>query len=107
MTRLPTLLQSLFVQGLQLLAAWFILKALGLTVVPAAYLLLFLLSSIAAAIPFTIGGAGARELVFLFGANWFGIDPNVAVSLSLIFYLITVLMSFSGMYFSFKKEMEI
>ena len=103
----PTLIQSLLVQSLQLLAAWFILKALGLGMVPLAYLLLFLLSSIAAAVPFTVGGAGARELVFLFGSEWFGIDTNIAISLSLIFYLITVLVSFSGMYFSFKKELDI
>ncbi len=102
-----SLLQSILVQLLQLLAVWFLLKALGLGRVPYAYYLLFLLSSIAAAIPFTVGGAGARELVFLFGAEWFGIDMNMAVTLSLLFYLCTVTVSLSGLYFSFKKDLDV
>jgi len=71
-----------------------------------AYLALFLISSIAAVIPITFGGAGARELTFLAGANYFPLEIHIAISLSVIFYMITVLASLIGMAYSFKQNIE-
>lgn len=93
------LLLSLGVQSVQLLSAFCILQAMGQQQLIMSYLFLFLVSSLAAAIPFTIGGAGARELTFLYGSGLFGIDVHAAVALSLTFYLITVLVSATGLWY--------
>lgn len=95
---------SFAVQGAQVLAAWCLLVGLSPEAFAEGYLFLFLLSSVAAAIPFTIGGAGARELVFLYGAGWLGLEEPLAVSLSLLFYGLTVLVSLAGGYFSFSND---
>jgi uncharacterized membrane protein YbhN (UPF0104 family) len=65
--------------------------------------LLFLLSSIVAIFPFTIGGLGAREIVFLWGAQQFGLQQAEAVYISLLFYLITVLVSLIGLVWVFRS----
>jgi len=93
-----TLLYSIGVQLLQLSCAWMILLALGQTDHSFSYLLIFLVSSIVAVLPISIGGVGVRELTFLYGAEWLGIDINLAVGISLLFYLITLVVSFGGIY---------
>ena len=84
------------VQCLQTLAALSLLQGLSPAGQPGAYLILFLCSSVAAVIPFTIGGVGARELVFVYGYRFMQIDQHSAVALSLLFFLITALSSLSG-----------
>ncbi len=91
--------QALGVQGAQVLCAWALLAALGAAgshapILP--YLLVFLASSVAAVLPLTVGGLGARELVFLYGAQLFGLNPAVAVSVSVLFYVITAAVSLVG-----------
>lgn len=93
-------LYSLGVQLLQLCSAYFILVGLGQNERILPYLFLFLVSSIVTIIPITIGGAGARELTFLYGAKWFGVNVELAVALSFTFYLITLITSFAGIYFA-------
>jgi uncharacterized membrane protein YbhN (UPF0104 family) len=66
------------------------------------YLSVFLISSVIAILPITIGGAGARELTFLFFSGYFSFELNTAVALSLMFYLITLLVSFGGIFYSMK-----
>ena len=89
--------QALGVQGAQVLQAWALLAALGAAGGPVLpYLLVFLASSIAAVLPLTVGGLGARELVFLYGAQLFGLDAAVAVSVSVLFYVITAAVSLVG-----------
>ncbi|MFC5626472.1 lysylphosphatidylglycerol synthase transmembrane domain-containing protein [Algoriphagus winogradskyi] len=80
----------------QLICAWFILKSLGVTENFLAYQLVFLLSSIVAVLPLTIGGVGARELVFVYAHTYAGIDEAIAVAFSLIFFLITAMVSLTG-----------
>jgi len=99
-----TMLLSLSVQTTQLLCIWFLLQSMGVGFQSLPYLLLFLISSIAAAIPISLGGAGLRELTFLYGSGYFGINTQVAVAVSLSFFIITFLVSFAGIYFSFKPE---
>ena len=98
-----SLLYSAGVQLAQLFAVWFILKSFGITVGQIAYLLVFLVSSIVAVIPVTIGGIGSRELVFYYGAEWMTLQQDVAVSVSIIFFTITALVSLMGIYYHFKK----
>jgi hypothetical protein len=40
-----------------------------------AYLAVFLLSSIAAVLPLSVGGLGAREITFLYGLQFLKLDP--------------------------------
>ncbi|MHA7129694.1 lysylphosphatidylglycerol synthase transmembrane domain-containing protein [Algoriphagus namhaensis] len=89
----------------QLICAWFILMALGITENILAYQLVFLLSSIVAVLPLTIGGVGARELVFVYAHTYAGIEETAAVAFSLIFFLITAGVSLVGalMKVEFKK----
>jgi len=89
-------LQSLGVQGFQVVCALFILISLGVQSLFPAYLLLFLISSVVAVLPFTIGGVGARELVFVLGHSYLGIDQNTAVAFSLLFFVITAISSLTG-----------
>lgn len=97
-----THLQSFIVQGSQVLAAIFILLAIAPEAVNMQYLFLFLVSSIVSVIPFTIGGAGARELTFMYGAQFMTLQMDTAVTLSLLFYLITLVVSFFGIFFSIR-----
>jgi uncharacterized membrane protein YbhN (UPF0104 family) len=80
----------------QLICAWFILMALGVNENILAYQLVFLISSIVAVLPLTIGGVGARELVFVYAHTYAGIEETAAVAFSLIFFLISAAVSFAG-----------
>jgi hypothetical protein len=80
----------------QLICAWFILRSLGVTENILAYQLVFLLSSIVAVLPLTIGGVGARELVFVYAHTYAGIEETAAVAFSLIFFLISAGVSLTG-----------
>lgn len=83
-------------QVAQLICAWFILRSLGVTENILAYQLVFLLSSIVAVLPLTIGGVGARELVFVYAHTYAGIEETAAVAFSLLFFLISAAVSLVG-----------
>lgn len=87
---------SLAGQVAQIICALFILWSLGISENILAYQLVFLLSSIVAALPLTIGGVGARELVFIYAYTYVGIDEGIAVAFSLIFFLISAVVSLCG-----------
>ena len=89
---------SIVVQVMQLICAYVILLSLGVEQNMLEYQLVFLISSIVAVLPFTIGGVGARELTFILGHEFLGIDKEVAIIFSLVFFLITVLTSFFGVF---------
>lgn len=95
-----TNLLSLAVQVSQLISAWFILFANHNADNTLSYLFLFLVSSIVATLPITIGGIGSREITFLFGAEVMNLDIHQSIALSLLFYVITALVSLAGIYFS-------
>lgn len=99
-----TLIYSFLVQILQLVCAFFILKALGINSQIIEYQFVFLLSSIVAVLPLTIGGVGARELVFILSHEYMGIDENAAVAFSLLFFLITALTSLAGVFLKFRVD---
>jgi glycosyltransferase 2 family protein len=101
---LKTNLLSIGVQGLQLICAYFILISLGVEDQYMEYLAVFLFSSIVAILPFTLGGVGARELVFLFAADHFSIQQNQAITFSIIFFIITAASSFIGLFLEQKSK---
>jgi uncharacterized membrane protein YbhN (UPF0104 family) len=90
------------VQAAQLASVVFILLALNQTTDMFAYLFVFLLSSIIAVIPFTIGGIGARELTFLVGSQWLHLDTETSIAVSLLFFSITAGISFCGIIYSIR-----
>ncbi|MDH3795712.1 MAG: lysylphosphatidylglycerol synthase domain-containing protein, partial [Flavobacteriaceae bacterium] len=79
-----------------------ILLAFEIAIDKSLYLFIFLVSSIVAVLPLTIGGIGSREVVFLYGALWLGLEEDVSVSISLVFLAITALVSFAGLYYHLK-----
>lgn len=87
---------SFGVQSLQVISAYFILVSLGVDAQFMEYQVLFLISSVVAVFPFTIGGVGARELTFILGYTYLGIDENVSIAFSLLFFLITAAVSLIG-----------
>lgn len=99
----PAVLYSLGVQLVQLACIWCILMAFGIQMHQLAYLFIFLVSSIVAVLPITIGGIGSREIVFLYGALWLGLQEDTSVTISLIFFAITALVSLVGGWYHLKK----
>ncbi|MET0964624.1 MAG: lysylphosphatidylglycerol synthase transmembrane domain-containing protein [Noviherbaspirillum sp.] len=64
-----------------------------------AHLAVFLVSSIAAVLPLSLGGIGARELTFFYGLKLLQLDPAHGVVVSSVFFLITLLSSLVGALF--------
>lgn len=96
-----TLIAGILVQLIQILVVFFIWKSVAAPGPLHLYLLLFLLSSVAAVIPVAAGGIGLREIVFLKGAVLLGADRETAVLIGFIFYLVTVASSLPGIRYVF------
>lgn len=101
---LNTHLRAFCLQFSQVICVSFILLGLGFEGSLLPYLVIFLASAFMALFPFTIGGLGSRELVFLYGAKYFGLDPQIAVTVSLMFFTISAICSLPGAYFIFKTS---
>lgn len=101
---------SLALQTMQFISAILILYAFHQTTDIFDYLFLFFISAIATALPITIGGIGAREMVFLVGAKMLGLNNELCIALSLMFFLISAVISFGGIYWvflpPFRKEAD-
>jgi uncharacterized membrane protein YbhN (UPF0104 family) len=65
----------------------------------APYLLSFLISALAAVVPITFGGAGAREAIFQKLSPIFHMNVGLAVFLSVSFYLTSLIVALSGLYY--------
>lgn len=90
-----TLLGSI-VQLLQLITAVWIVYAIGYETNTLVFLTLFLISSVVAVLPISVGGVGVRELTFLYGLTLLSLDAGGGVAFSLLFFLITALSSLVG-----------
>ena len=102
---ISTTSMSFLVQIIQTLCAFVIFKAIGGNEQELEYLFLFLVSSIVATLPITIGGIGSREITFLFGSQLLHLDQNLSIALSLMFYLITAFTSFWGIVYSINSKL--
>jgi uncharacterized membrane protein YbhN (UPF0104 family) len=100
---LKTDLLGLMVQLLQGLSIICIAFALSTAQNFAVLLVIFYISSLSTLFPLSVGGLGAREIIFLFGAKYLGFPQEVSISISLIFYVISALISLFGVYFVFGK----
>ncbi len=99
-----TNIQSGVVQVSQLGCAHCILLALEVHSDILAYQVVFLVSSLVAILPFTVGGIGARELTFILANQYIGINEEKAIAFSLIFFLITALASMGGGFLSARPK---
>lgn len=94
---------SLVGQLAQMASVFCLLLALGVQDNFLAYQAVFLLSSIVAVLPLTIGGVGARELVVVYAHSYAGIQETEAVAFSLLFFLISAAVSLSGAWIKWEK----
>ncbi|MCE7995479.1 MAG: flippase-like domain-containing protein [Roseivirga sp.] len=95
-----TNIQAIGVQGLQVLCAYFMLQALGIEAGYMDYFTLFLVSSVAAALPISApGGLGVREWVMVEGAVIFALNGSAAAAFASIFFIITLFSSLLGSVF--------
>jgi len=101
---IKTLGQSFLVQLFQVASAIFILMSIQVFDNTSSYIFIFLVSSIVAALPITIGGIGSREVTFLLGAEVMHLDISNSIALSLLFYIITAVVSLMGIYYSIKSD---
>ncbi len=101
-----TLGYGFVVQIFQLFCAWAILASLGIDDHRLDYLALFLLSSLLAVLPLTIGGVGIREMTFLYGLPLVGEDPTSGVGMAFLFFIITALSSLTGLFLLRRLERE-
>lgn len=92
----PASFYSALIQASLLLCIFCLLWGYGIQEDYLSYGLIFFAGALASVIPISIGGLGFRELTFLFGASYFGLDEGLAVSLSLLFYFITLAVSLIG-----------
>lgn len=102
----PTMAWAALAQLLQMLSAILILNSLDTDAshMYDAYLFLFFLSAIAGAVPITLGGIGAREVVFMWGAQYLGVDESSAIALSLLFYTGSAITALPGLIFTLQPS---
>jgi len=99
---LPTFFWGVVVQTIQVGGIYLILSALHLTTNYQEWIFIFLAASVISVLPLSLGGGlGTREFVFVEGATFFHLDTHVAVVISLLFYLSSVVGSAWGAYFVF------
>ncbi len=94
------------VQSLQIVGALFIFLALGVDRALIDYLVLFQISSIVIMIPITIGGVGAREMVFFYGPSFLSVNANLGVVFSVLFFLVIAFSSLAGMFVQYHPRWE-
>jgi len=89
---------ALVVQLLQLLSALSIVYAIEASAI-VEYLTIFLISSVIAVLPLTIGGVGAREFTFFYAFGLIALEPNSGVVFCVLFFILTALSSLVGIFF--------
>lgn len=101
---ITTHLKALCVQGFQTLSAILILYALGFEGKFAPYLLIFMVTSLVAIIPSIGGGAGIRDMAMISLAQYLQLEQHLALSITLTFYIISLLVASSGIYYLFRPQ---
>jgi glycosyltransferase 2 family protein len=100
-------LKAGLVQSLQVVAIICILLSHNFDGKFSPYLFSFLLSTLAANLPITMMGIGAREIVMNETSGYFGMNTELAVFLTVTFFLISTLSALVGVWFVCRsKEFE-
>jgi glycosyltransferase 2 family protein len=93
---------AFILQSFQVIAALFMTEAFqrtGQFTEYINYLALFLISAAASLMPVTIGGVGAREVVYYYGFSILGYEPSAGVAFSFMLFIMVALTSLSGLIF--------
>lgn len=90
------IIYSFVIQGLQLLSVFFILLSLHQSGQFTAYFILFFVSSLLSV--FSFSGIGVREFIFLKFSPLFNFIPQISVSVGVIFTLVSLILSFPGIF---------
>jgi uncharacterized membrane protein YbhN (UPF0104 family) len=102
----PAFLWGLAVQCVQVICLYSLLAATGQRLLPE-WIFISLAATVVAVLPISLGGGlGTRELVFAEGARFFGLDPAIAVVISLLFYCCNLITSVWGVYFVFRDPLQ-
>jgi glycosyltransferase 2 family protein len=102
-----TFIWGLLVQLTQVVCVYCILLSLSLSINQPQWIFIFLVAAVVAVFPVSLGGGlGTREVVFVEGAKYFHLDPQIALVVSLLFYLATVIASIGGLYFVFHNPLK-
>ena len=96
-------LKALGVQFFQVMAIFCLLMGQTYQGKFAPYLLSFLISSLAAILP-SIGGGGVREFIFDYLSKPFNLQEDMALYLSLSFYLISIVVAAFGVYYAVRTD---
>jgi len=102
----PTFFWGLAVQLVQVICVYCILRALHIPLSQPEWIFIFLAAAVISVLPVSLGGGlGTRELVFVEGSKFFHLDPEKGVVISLLFYLISVIASAWGIYYTFRDPL--
>lgn len=63
------------------------------------YLVIFMISSVMAILPITIGGAGIREITFFYGATLLGLNAELGITMAFLFFIVNAACSLNGLLF--------
>jgi uncharacterized membrane protein YbhN (UPF0104 family) len=68
------------------------------------YIILFLISSVLSILPISIGGVGLRELTFMYGGALLGLNPELGITIAIVYIAVNLLCSLNGLIFWHRLE---
>ncbi len=95
-TQIRAGIYSLFVQTSVLITVILILKSIGYSENITEYLVLFMISGLVSVLPISIGGIGLREATFFYGAPFLLLDPDLGVTISIMYFTVNLVASLLG-----------
>ena len=96
-TQITAFKYSIIVQGTVVLASASLFLSEGMNPMLFDYLMLFMISSLVTLIPISFGGAGMRELTFFYGAAFIGLNAELGIAVSLVYFLLDTVSSLAGL----------
>lgn len=97
---------SFTTQLLQLVCTLFLLFSLNVSNHILEYQALFMWATVLTIVPVTFGGIGVREMIFIISHETLGLQQEVGVSFSLLFFVITALVSFTGAFLPANQKID-
>ncbi len=95
---------SIVVQGGVMAAAWFLFMSANTPGQMSDYLMIFMISSVVTMIPISFGGVGMRELTYFYTAGIIGINPELGIAVSLVYFLLDTFSSLAGLFFLYRID---
>lgn len=102
----PTFFWGLVVQLFANASAYAIILSLGIDHDLNKYMFIFLVASVAAVLPLTLGGLGAREIVFFELSKYFDLNEHTSVLIGFMIYITVVISSLGGMFYIFTDPLK-